>query len=78
MERILVDPESIVDLLYLPDLFFLGYKLNKLRNPKRALDNFNGSQANSLEEIVFSISARLVTSLVPLTVIEKHSFFNPI
>ena len=48
MKRILVDPGSAADLLYLPTLIWLGYKPNNLRNPRRILVKFNGTQTHSL------------------------------
>ena len=78
IKRILVDLGSAIDLLYLPALLRLGYKLDNLRNPGKVLVTFNGSQTNSLGEIVLSVSVGLVTALVPLTVIDELSFFNAI
>ena len=78
MKRILVDPGSVVNLLYLPALLRLGYKPDNLQNTRRVLVGFNGSQTNSLREIVLLVSVGPVTALVLLTVIDKPSFFNAI
>ena len=78
MKRILVDPGSVADLLYLPTLLRLGYKIDNLHNPRRVLVSFNGSQTSSLGEIVLPVTAGLVTALVPLTVIDESSSFNAI
>ena len=78
VKRISVDPDSVADLLYLPFLLRLGYKLDNLRNPGRVLVSFNGSQTNSLGEIVLLVLVGPVTALVPLTVINEPSFFNAI
>ena len=78
MKWILVDHGSAVDLLYLPFLLHLGYKLNNLRNPGRVLARFKGSQTNALGEIVQSILVGPITSLVSLTVIDELSSFNSI
>ena len=48
MKRILVDLGSATDLLFLLALLRLGYKPDNLRNPRRVLVGFNGSQTNSL------------------------------
>ena len=78
MKRILVDLGSATDLLFLLTLLRLGYKPDNLRNPRRVLVGFNGSQTNSLGEIVQPISVRPVIALVPLTVIDEPSSFNAI
>ena len=44
MKRMLVDPGSAADLLYLPALVQLGYKPDNLHNPGRILVGFNGTQ----------------------------------
>ena len=43
IKRILVNPGSATDLLYLPALIRLGYKPDNLRNPRRVLVGFNGT-----------------------------------
>ena len=78
MKRILVDPSSAANLLYLPALLCLGYKPDNLRSLERVLAGFNGSHTNSLEDIVLPVSTRPVTALVPLTVIDEPSPFNAI
>ena len=78
MKQILVDPGSVVDLLYLPALIQLGYKADNLRNPSRVLVGFNGTETLLLGEIVLPISASPVTALVPLTVIDESSSSNAI
>ena len=78
MKRILVNPDIAFDLLYLPALLRLGYKPDNLRNLGRVLVGFNISHTNSLGEIVLLISARPITTLVPLTVIDEASSFNTI
>ena len=76
MKRILVDPDSAADLLYLLALLYLGYKPDSLRNPRRILVRFNGSQTSSLGKIVLSVSTGPVIALVPLMVIDEPSSFN--
>ena len=78
MKRILVDPGNAIELLYLPALILLGYKLDNLCNPRRVLVGFNGPLTYSMGEIVLPISMGLVTALVPLTVIDELSNFNAI
>ena len=78
MKRILVDPSSDTDLLYLLALLRLGYKPDNLHNLGKVLVCFNGSHTNSLGEIVLSVSVGLVTALVPLTMIDEPSSFNAI
>ena len=78
MKRILVDPSSAADLLYLPSPIQSGYKPDNLHNPGRVLVNFNGTLTHSLGEIVLPISAGPVTSLVSLIVIDELSNFNAI
>ena len=78
MKRILVDPGSVADLLYLLSLLYTSYKPNNLRNLERVLVNFNGLQTNSLGEIVLPILARLVTILISLMVVDEPSSFNAI
>ena len=78
MKQILVDSSNVADLLYLHALLCLGYKSNSLHNPKRILVGFNGSQTNSIGEIVLLVLVRPATVLVPLKVIDEPSFFNTI
>ena len=78
MKRILMDPSSVADLLYLPVLLSLSYEPDNLCNPGRVLVGFNGSQTNSLGEIVLPVSTRLVTVLILLIVINELSSFNAI
>ena len=78
MKRMLVDPGSATDLLYLPAIIRLGYKPDSLRNSGRILVEFNETQTQSLREIVLPISIGPVTALVPLKVIEKPLNFNAI
>ena len=78
MKWISIDPNSAVDLLYLPALLCLGYKPDNLRNLGRVLVDFYRSQTNSMGEIVMSVSVRPVTTLVFLTVIDEPSSFNAI
>ena len=78
MKRILVDPGSAVNLLYLLALLYLGYKLDSLRNPGRMLVGFNGSHTSLLREIVLPVSVGPITTLVPFTVIDEPSSFNAI
>ena len=78
MKRILIDPSSAANLLYLPTLIRLGYKPDNTCNPGRVLVEFNGTQTHSLGEIVLPISMGSVTALVPLMVIEKPLNFNAI
>ena len=76
IKHILVDPSSSTDLLYLPALLCLSYKLDNLHNPGRVSIGFNGSQTSSLGEVVLPISIGPVTALVLLTVIDEPSSFN--
>ena len=78
MRHILIDHGSGANLLYLLALLRLGYKPDNLRNPRRVLVGFNGTQTASLGEIVFPIMVGLVTTLVPFTVIDEPSSFNAI
>ena len=78
MKRMLVDTRSVADLLYLPALVQQGYKLDSLRNPGRILVGFNGTQTQSLGEIVIPISVGLITATVLLTVIDEPLNFNAI
>ena len=78
MKYILVNFGSVVDLLYLHALLRLGYKPGNLRNPRRVLVGFNGTQTNSLEEVVLPVTERPVIALVPLIVIDEPSSFNAI
>ena len=78
MKRILVDPGSAADLLYLPALLRLGYKRDNLCNPGKVFVGFNELQTSSLGEIVLPDSVGPVTALVPLMVIDEPSSFNTI
>ena len=78
MKRILVNPNSVANLLYLPALLCLGSKPDNLRNLRRVLVGFNRSQTNSTGEIVLSVSVKPITALVSLTVIDELSSFNAI
>ena len=77
MKRILVDPGSVASVLYLLALLYASYKPNNL-NLERVLVDFNGLQTNSLGKIVLPISARLVTILISLMVVDEPSSFNTI
>ena len=61
MKHILVDLGSASDLLYLPALVRLDYKLDNLRNLGRFLVRFNGTKTHSLGEIVLPILVGPVT-----------------
>ena len=78
MRRILINPDNATDLVYLPALLRLGYKLDILCNPGRVLVGFNRSQNNSLGEIVLPVSVGPITALVSLTLIDDTSSFNAI
>ena len=78
MKRILIYPVSAIDLLYLPTLLRLDYKSDNLRNPCKVLVRFNNLKTHLLGEIMLLISEGPVTTLVPLTVVDKHSSFNTI
>ena len=78
MKLILINLSSVADLLYLPALLRLGYKLDNLCNLGRVLVGFNGSHTNSLGKIELPILTRPITSLVLLTMIKKPSSFNVI
>ena len=78
MKRILGDPSSATNLLYLPALLCLGYKPDNLRGPRRVLVGFNGSQTNSMGEIVLQVSVGPVTTIIRFSVIDKPSSFNAI
>ena len=77
MKRILVDPGSAADLLYLPTLR-LGYKPDNLRDPRRVLVSFNGLQMNSMGETVLPVLIGPITTLFPFTVIDEPSSFNTV
>ena len=78
MRHILINNGSVADLLYLPALLRLGYKLNNLRNSGRVLVYFNGMQIASLGEIVLPITVGSITALIPFIIIEETSSFNTI
>ena len=71
MKPILVDSSSLAYLHFLPALLWLGYKPDNLHNLGKVLVSFNGSQANSLREIVIPVSTGPITALVPLIVIDE-------
>ena len=75
MKRILVNPGSAADLLYLPAMIRLGYKTDNLHNSGRVLVWSNGTLTHSLGEIVLPILARPVIALVPLTVIDEMPYW---
>ena len=77
MKHLLVEPGSATNLLYLLALIRLDYKLDNLSNPGRVLVGFNGTHTNSLGEIMLPISVGLVTTLVPLTVIDERHHSTP-
>ena len=76
MKRILVDPSSVVDLLYLLALLRLDY--NNLCSSGRVLVGFNESQTNLMREVVLPVLSGPVIALVTLIVIDLHSSFNAI
>ena len=78
MKRILVDPNSASNLLYLSAFLGLGYKPDGLHSPIRVLVGFNGSQTSSLGEIVLLVLAGPVTTLVPFAMINESLSFNAI
>ena len=76
MKLILVDPSSATDLLYLLARLCLSDKQDNLRNLGSVLVGFNELQSKSLGEMVLLVTAGLVISLVPLTVVDEPSSFN--
>ena len=74
--KILVDPRSAADFLYLPALLQMGYQLTSLHSPGRILTSFNGSQAESLGEIMLLFTVGPTTMFVIFSFLNEPSFFN--
>ena len=78
MRRILIDPDSLVDLLKMLAYRQMGYSSFALKNPRCLLFKFNGATTTSLGDIVFHVQADSVTLSVQFSVINDLSPYNDI
>ena len=78
MRRILIDPDSLVDLLKMLAYRQMGYSSFALKNPRCLLFKFNGATTTSLGDIVFHVQADSVTLSVQFSVINDLSTYNDI
>ena len=78
VKRILVDPRTVANLLYLPTLTQMGYHVVFFHSPDRILTGFNDSQTISLEEIMLLVTVGPTTMFVTFSVLDEPSSFNAI
>ena len=64
VHRVLVDPGSAAELLYLPALTQMKVPLSHLNSAGRVLSGFNGSTMLTVGDIALSVKARPVTQQV--------------
>ena len=78
VQRIMVDPRSAADLLYMPTLLQMGYQVTCLHNPCRMLTDFKGSQVESLGEFMLPVTVGPTIMFVTFSVLNELSSFNVI
>ena len=78
VRRIVVDPGSVADLLYMPTLLQMGYQVTCLHYPYRMLTDFKGSRAESLGEIMLPVTVGPTIMFVTFSVLNEPSSFNVI
>ena len=78
MHRVLVDPGSASELLYLPALTQMKVSLSHLSLAGRVLSGFNGSTTLTVGDIALSVKAGPVTQQVLFSVVEDLGSYNAI
>ena len=78
VHRVLVDPESAVDLLHLPTFKQMRVSIDHLHSAGRVLSGFNGATTLSVGDITFSVKAGPVTQQVLFSMVEDLGPYNAI
>ena len=78
VHKVLVDPGSAADLLYLPAFKQMRIPIDHLHSAGRVLSSFNGATTLSVGDITFSVKAGPVTQRVPFSVVEDLGSYNAI
>ena len=78
VHRVLVDPGSAADLLFLPAFMQMRVPINHLHSAGRVLLGFNGATTLSVGNITFSVKAGLVTQQILFSVVEDMGSYNAI
>ena len=78
VHRVLVNPSSAADLLYLSALKQMKVPVGHLHSAGRILSGFNGATTLSVGDITFSVKAGLVTQQVLFSVVEDLGPYNAI
>ena len=78
MHKVLVDPDSAVELLHLPTFMQMKVSLSHLSSDDRVLSGFNGSTMMTVGDIALSIEAGPVTQQVLFSVVDDLSPYNAI
>ena len=78
VHRVLVDPGSAADLLYLPAFKQMRVPLNHLSFPGRVLSGFNGATTLTVGDISFPVRVGPVTQQVLFSKVEDLGSYNAI
>ena len=78
VHRVLVDPGSAADLLYLPAFNQMRVPIDHLHSAGRVLSGFNGATTLSVKDITFSIKAGPITQQVLFFIVEDLGPYNAI
>ena len=78
LHRVLVDPGSAADFLYLPAFKQMRVSIDHLRSAGRVLLGFNGATTLSVGDITFFVKAGPVTQQVLFSVVEDLGPYNAI
>ena len=78
VHRVLVDPGSATDLLYLPSFNHMKVPVDHLHSAGRIFSGFNGATTLSVEDITFSVKAGPVTQQVLFSMVEDLGPYNAI
>ena len=78
VHRVLVDPNSVIDLLQLPAFKQMKFSLGILNSARRVLFGFNDVTTRTLGDVAFLVKARPVTHRVLFSIIEDLGPYNAI
>ena len=70
VHRVLIDPGSAADLLYLPALKQMRVPIDHLHSAGRVFSGFNGAITLSIGDVTFSVKAGPVKQQVLFSVVE--------
>ena len=78
VHRVLIDPGSATDLLYLPAFKQMRVSIDHLHSVGKVLSGFNGATTLSIGDVTFSVKAGPVTQQVLFFVVEDLGPYNAI